>query len=270
MAPIFGCPINNGTIVMTSILLADHHRLFRAGVVKLIDTIGGFTLAAEVDTAGAALDYVAEYTPDILLLEMGMPDMSGFEVLRRIQRMHLGTRVVALTNWTTQPMPLHAMRAGIDGYLGKDIDPQEFEKALYKIRFGRRYISQAIAHDLARYAYGDLSDNPFQLLSVREVQIMLMVLDCKSPNAIADALNLSAKTVNSYRYRVFEKLGVKSDVQLTLLAVWHNVIELGLRETSAGEEVAILPGRKGPLAVRVQSREALAATLGIGGNGKHA
>ena len=99
---------------------------------------------------------------------------------------------------------------------------------------------------------------------------MLMVLDFKSPNAIADALNLSAKTVNSYRYRVFEKLGVKSDVQLTLLAVWHNVIELGLRETSAGEEVAVLPGRKGALAVRVQSREALAATLGIGGNGNHA
>lgn len=256
---------------MTSILLADHHSLFRAGMVKLIDAIGGFTLAAEVDTAGAAVDYVAEYTPDILLLEMGMPDMSGFEVLRRIQRMHLGTRVVALTNWTTQPMPLHAMRAGgIDGYLGKDIDPQEFEKALYKIRFGRRYISQAIAHDLARYAYGDLSDNPFQLLSVREVQIMLMVLGCKSPNAIADALNLSAKTVNSYRYRVFEKLGVKSDVQLTLLAVWHNVIELGLRETSTGEEVAVLPRRKGPLAARVQSHEALAATLGIGGNDKHA
>ena len=65
---------------MTSILLADHHSLFRAGMVELIDTIGGFNLAAEVDTAGAALDYVAEYTPDILLLEMGMPDISGFEV----------------------------------------------------------------------------------------------------------------------------------------------------------------------------------------------
>ena len=95
-------------------------------------------------------------------------------------------------------MPLHAMRAGIDGYLGKDIEPQEFEKALYEIRFGRRYISEAIAHDLARFAYGDLSDNPFQLLSVREVQVMLMVLGCKSPNVIADSLNLSAKTVNSY------------------------------------------------------------------------
>ena len=83
-------------------------------MVKLIDGIGGFTLAAEVDTGGAAVEYVAQYTPDILLLEMGMPDMSGFEVLRRIQRMHLGTRVVALTNWFTQPMPLHAMRAGMN------------------------------------------------------------------------------------------------------------------------------------------------------------
>ena len=99
---------------------------------------------------------------------------------------------------------------------------------------------------------------------------MLMVLGCKSPNAIADALNLSAKTVNSYRYRVFEKLGVKSDVQLTLLAVWHNVIELGIRETSRGEEVSILPSRKGPLAARSQSDDALAATLGIRDSDKSA
>lgn len=188
-------------------------------MVKLIDRIGGFTPAAEADTSSAAVEYVAQYTPDILLLEMSMPDISGFEVLRRIQRMHLGTSVVALTNWTTQPMPLHAMRAGIDGYFGKDIEPREFEKALYKIRFGRRYVSEAIAYEMARFAYGDLSDNPFQLLSVREAQAMLMVLGCKSSNVIADSLNLSAKTVNSYRYRFFEKLGVKSDVQLILLAV---------------------------------------------------
>ena len=82
-----------------------------------------------------------------------------------------------------------------------------------------RYVSEAIAYEMARFAYGDLSDNPFQLLSVREVQAMLMVLGCKSSNVIADSLNLSAKTVNSRRYRFFEKLGVKSDVQLILLAV---------------------------------------------------
>ena len=69
-------------------------------MVKLIDGIGGLTLAAEVDTGRAAVEYVAQYTPDILLLEMGMSDISGFEALRRIQRMHLGTRVVALTNWS--------------------------------------------------------------------------------------------------------------------------------------------------------------------------
>ena len=95
---------------------------------------------------------------------------------------------------------------------------------------------------------------------------MLMVLGCKSPNAIADSLILPAKTVNSYRYRVFEKLGVKSDVQLTLLVVWFSGIELGNRETSGGEEVAVLPNRKDPLAVRQQSHEVLAATLGISSN----
>ena len=235
---------------MTSILLADHHRLSRAAMVKLIDSIAGFTIVGEVSTAAAALEFVAEYTPDILLFEMAMPDISGFEVLRRIQRSHVGTRVVALTHWTRQPMPLQAMRAGIDGYLGKDISPEEFEGALYKIRFGRRYVSETISRDLARYAYGDLSDNPFQQLSVREIQIMLMVLGCKSPTAIAEVLHLSAKTVNSYRYRVFEKLGVKSDVELTLMAVQHDVIELGMRERDGREEITVLPNRKGPLATK--------------------
>ena len=99
---------------------------------------------------------------------------------------------------------------------------------------------------------------------------MLMVLGCKSPNVIADSPNLSAKTVNSYRYRVFEKLEVKSDVQLTLLAVWHNVIELGIRETASSEEVSVLPSRKGRLAARSQIDGPLAATLGIRDNDKSA
>lgn len=90
---------------------------------------------------------------------------------------------------------------------------------LRKFRFGRRYVSENISRDLVRYAYGDLSDNPFQQVSVREIQIMLMVLECKSPTVIAEALHLSAKTVNSYRYRAFEKLGVRSDVESTMLAV---------------------------------------------------
>ena len=88
-----------------------------------------------------------------------MPGISVFETLRRIQRLQVGTRVVALTHWTNHPLPLHAMRAGITGYIGKDISPAEFETALHKIRFGRRYISEIMVRDQARVAYGDLSDN---------------------------------------------------------------------------------------------------------------
>lgn len=235
---------------MTKILLADHQCLFRAGMVRLIDSIGGFAVAGEVDSAGAAVEFVAKHTPDILLLEMSMPGMSGFETLRRIQRLQVGTRVVALTHWTNQPLPLQAMRAGIAGYLGKDISPAEFEVALRKIRFGRRYISENIVRDLARVAYGDLSDNPFQQLSVREMQIMLMVLGCKSPSAIAEVLHLSAKTVNSYRYRLFEKLGVKSDVELVIMAIQHEVVDLGAPTGDLPRATNTSLERKGPLASR--------------------
>ena len=87
--------------------------------------------------------------------------MFGFEVLRRVKRQQLGTRVVALTQCVEQPMPLQALRAGFDGYLGKNVSSEEFAKGLYKARFGRRYISEEIARDLAQYAYGDVTDNPF-------------------------------------------------------------------------------------------------------------
>ena len=233
---------------MTKILLADHQCLFRAGMVRLIDSIGGFGVSGEVDSAEAAVEFVAQHTPDILLLEMSMPGISGFETLRRIQRLQVGTRVVALTHWTNQPLPLHAMRAGIAGYLGKDISPAEFETALHKIRFGRRYISENIVRDLARVAYGDLSDNPFQQLSVREMQIMLMVLGCKSPSAIAQVLHLSVKTVNSYRYRLFEKLGVKSDVELAIMAIQHEVVDLGAQKGDRPRTTDTPPDRKGPVA----------------------
>lgn len=233
---------------MTKILLADHYSLFRAGMVELIHSIGGFTVAGEVDSAESAVEFTAKHTPDILLLEMSMPGMSGFEALRRIQRLHVGTRVVALTHWTNQPLPLQAMRAGISGYLGKDISTEEFATALHKVRFGRRYISENIVRDLARVAYGDLSDNPFQQLSVRETQIMLMVLGCKSPSAIAEVLHLSAKTVNSYRYRLFEKLGVKSDVELAIMAIQHEVIDLGGHAGERPQTNHESRNRKGPLA----------------------
>jgi len=233
---------------MTKILLADHHSLFRAGMVKLIHSIGGFTVAGEVDSAESAVEFVAKHTPDILLLEMSMPGISGFEALRRIQRLQVGTRVVALTYWMNQPLPLQAMRAGIAGYLGKDISPEEFATALHKIRFGRRYISENIVRDLARVAYGDLSDDPFQQLSVREMQILLMVLDCKSPSAIAEVLHLSGKTVNSYRYRLFEKLGVKSDVELAIMAIQHDIVDLGAHTSGRCQTRREKPTRKGPMA----------------------
>ena len=237
---------------MTSILLADHHNLFRAGLVKVLESIKGFTVVGEVATAEAAIDFTVAHTPDILLLEMALPRVSGLEVVHRIRSQHVGTRVLALTHWTQQPMPLQAMRAGIDGYLGKDIVVDELEIALNRVRVGRRYIAENIAQDLARYAYGDLASNPFHELSVREIQVMLMVLGCKSPTQIAELLHLSAKTVNSYRYRLFEKLDVKNDVELTILAMRYKVIELAVKTTCQAEEITVLPSRDGPLGGRVR------------------
>ena len=235
---------------MTTILLADHHTLFRAGMAKLIESIGGFSVVGEVETAEAAIEFTTQYTPDILLIETSIPSMFGFEALRRIKRLHVGTRVVALTQCTDQPMPLQALRAGFDGYLGKGVSTTEFAKGLYKVRFGKRYISEEVARDLAKYAYGDVADNPFQQLSVRELQVLLMVLGGHTPTSNGQALHLSPKTVNSYRYRIFDKLQVHGDVALTKMAIQYKVIELGLSGEHAREMELKSLAVKGPLAGR--------------------
>ena len=125
---------------MTKILLADHYSLFRAGMVELIHSIGGFTVAGEVDSAESAVEFTAKHTPDILLLEMSMPGMSGFEALRRIQRLHVGTRVVALTHWTNHPYHCRLCVRAI-GYLGKDIT-EEFATALHKSLWATLYFRE--------------------------------------------------------------------------------------------------------------------------------
>ena len=230
-----------------SVSSADHYNLFRAGLVKVLESIKGLTVAGQVAAVEAGIDVTVAHTPDGLLLEMALPRVSGREAVRRIRSQYVGTRVLALTHWTLQPMPLQVTRVGIDGYSGKDIVVDKLKIELNTFRVGRRYIAENLAQDVARCAYGELASNPFQERSVREIQVVLMVLSCKTPTQIAVLLRLSSKTANSYRYRLFEKLDVKNDLELTMLAMRHKIIELAVKTTCQAEEITLLPSRDEPL-----------------------
>ncbi len=209
---------------MIRILVADAHRLFRTGLAKMLSEDQGFRIVAEADTGEQAVDLAREFLPHIALIDVLLSGIGGFEAAQRIVRLGQNVRVVALTACHSNPFPERMLRAGASGYLTKGVDQQELQCALRKVFAGQRYVCAEIAQQLAVSAFSPMDDQPFSRLSAREMQIMLMVVNCAKVSEISEGLHLSPKTVNSHRYRIFDKLGVSSDVELTLLALRYGLM----------------------------------------------
>jgi two-component system invasion response regulator UvrY len=209
---------------MIRVFLVDDHRLFRVALRRLLDTLKGIQIVGEADSGESAVSQVRELRPNIVLMDICMPGIGGIEATRRITRMELDIKVIAVTACEENPFPVQVLRAGALGYLTKGIAADELSTAIRRVFLGKRYLSTEIAQELAVNAFEDSPDSPFAQLSSREMQVMMMVVSCQKVNDISSDLHLSPKTVNSYRYRIFEKLNVSSDVELALMAVRHGMI----------------------------------------------
>lgn len=213
---------------MIRVLVADNQTLVRTGFVSLLSSMSQVQVVGQAASGEEVVQLARELNPDIVLMEVVLPGMGGFEATQRIIAYNRFTAVVALTSCTQAPFPAQMLKAGALGYLTKDVSLQELEQALRKVFMGKRYVCHTVAQDLASYAVEDNVESPFEQLSNREMQIMLMVVNCQKVSDISVSLHLSPKTVNSYRYRIFEKLNVKSDVELVLLAVQHGMVPVRL------------------------------------------
>ncbi len=211
---------------MINILLVDDHRLFRLGVARMLPERKGFKIVGEADNAEDGVNLARKHRPHIVLMDMLMPGIGGLEAIMRIRRIDRNIGVVALTACTSSPFPLQAMKAGAVGYLTKGVAPEELHTAIRRVYLGKRYLCAEVAQQIAETAFDSDFSSPFDLLSGREMQIMLMVINCRKVSDISADLHLSPKTVNSYRYRIFEKLGVSSDVELALFAVRHGMTQI--------------------------------------------
>ena len=211
---------------MIKILLVDDHRLFRLGIEKMLPESKGFRVVGGADGAEQGVSLARSLRPNVVLMDILMPGIGGLEAITRIRRIDRHIRIIALTACTSNPFPLQALKAGANGYLTKGVSPEELHTAIRRVYVGKRYLCTEIAQQLAEQAFDSDHDSPFSQLSGREMQIMLMVINCRKVSEISSDLHLSPKTVNSYRYRIFEKLGVSSDVELVLLAVRHGMTQL--------------------------------------------
>lgn len=210
---------------MIKVLLADDHDLVRTGVKRLLEDAGDIKVVGEAASGEDAIKLARELKPQVVLMDANMPGIGGLEATKRILRQVPEAKIIALTVHGDEPFPSKFLQAGAHGYLTKGADVQEMVRAIRQVAGGRRYIAADVAQQMALRQVTDDSDSPFETLSERETQVMLMVTQGCKVQDIADKLCLSPKTVNSYRYRLFEKLKVTSDVELTHLAIRHGVVQ---------------------------------------------
>ncbi len=208
------------------VLVVDDHDLVRTGITRMLADIEGLQVVGQAESGEDALLLARELKPDVVLMDVKMPGIGGLEATRKLMRSQPDVRVLAVTVCEEDPFPTRLMQAGASGYLTKGAALEEMVQAIRQVFAGQRYISPQIAQSLALKAFEpEKGNSPFDSLSEREIQIALMIANCHKVQSISDKLCLSPKTVNTYRYRIYEKLSITSDVELALLAVRHGMVD---------------------------------------------
>lgn len=212
---------------MTKILVVDDHDLVRMGIVRMLADVTGYEVVGDAKSGEEAVTKTRALKPDVILMDVKMPGMGGLEATKKLVAANPGLKVIAVTACDDDLYPPRLMQAGAVGYVTKGADFSEITNAINKVIRGDLYMSNNIAQQLAlrRYSGAAHQESPFECLSQRELQTTMLIAEGQKVNEIAATFNVSPKTINSYRYRIFEKLGINSDVELTLLAVKHNFLD---------------------------------------------
>lgn len=210
---------------MTRLVLVDDHDIVRTGLRMILENAPGLEVVAECEDGDQALQAVREHRPDVVLMDVNMPRLSGLEATRRITARFPDTRVIILTIHAQNPFPAQLLEAGASGYLTKGCDSSELLTAIRTVARGGKYIGADIAQQMALSMLPGGEGSPFDELSSREMEVMLMLVQGRGTKEIGEALSISPKTVATYKYRIQDKLGVENVVELTRLAMNHGVLE---------------------------------------------
>lgn len=211
---------------MINVLVVDDHELVRAGISRLLMDVPGIKVVGELSSGEDAIKFVKEKHPHIVLMDIKMPGIGGLEATRKMLRSDEEVKVIALTVCEDEPFPSKLLQAGAKGYLTKGAAIEEIVQAIKAVHSGKRYLGPEIAQQLAFKTLEENEKNLFDSLSDREMQVLLMITTGQKVQEISEKLCLSPKTVNTYRYRLFEKLKVSSDVELTHLAIRHRIVDM--------------------------------------------
>jgi len=209
------------------VLLADDHRLVRAGLRAVVEQFPDVTEVIEASDGREALAAVAQAMPDIVLLDIAMPSLNGLDACAQIVRDFPQSKVIMLSSHGSEPYVLQALRSGATGYLLKDAAVTELSMAMAAALRGELYITSAVSrHVVSRFLAGGGEESPLHQLTARQREILQLVAEGQSTKEIAHLLNLSAKTVETHRRQLMERLDIHDVPGLVRFAVRIGLVEM--------------------------------------------
>ncbi len=209
---------------MKKILLVDDHSIVRQGLKNLIELESDLEVTGEASSGVEALKLVRSNSYDIVVLDISMPDKNGVDTLHDLKHIAPDLPVLILSGYSEQQYALNLIRSGCKGYLSKDADSDEIIKAIRTIANGKRYISAELAELMSDQLSHPSEKQLHETLSDREFQVFFKLAGGLSPTEIATELNISIKTVSTYRTRILEKMSLKTNADLTYYAIKNELV----------------------------------------------
>lgn len=210
---------------MIKMLVADDHPIVRLGIKQMMADVPDICVAGEAESSAEVVKKVREEQWDVVLLDMTMPGRSGIETLKRIKDMKPKLPVLILSMHPEDQYAMRLLQAGAAGYMTKESAPDLLVKVIQEVAAGKRYISPALANDLAAKMIDKDEFPPHEKLSDREYQIFCMLAGGKAVSEIAEDLSLSVKTISTYRTRIMEKMNLTKNAELTYYAIKNRLMD---------------------------------------------
>jgi len=210
---------------LKTVVVVDDHDLIRVGICRLLTDVPDITVVGQAGSGEEAISLVKDLSPDIVFMDIRMPGIGGLEATRRILARQPETKVIVVSAFNDDVYPATLLKAGAYGYITKNADTEEIKTAVQTILANKIYVSPQLAQMLIVSGMANSEKSPLSELSQRELQIAELITSGKRANDVAETLSISPKTINTYKYRIYEKLGVTNDVELTLAAVKYGLVD---------------------------------------------
>lgn len=209
---------------MIRIVIADDHAIVRHGLRQLLSAETSMSIVGEAQNGNEVLELVRTTPVDIVVLDITMPGRNGLDTLKELRRLYPRVAVIVLSMHPKDQYAVRVLKAGASGYLSKESAPEELVSAIKKVDRGEKYITHEMAELLADYIQRGTGDEPHKQLSDREFEVLRMIGSGRGITEIAETLNLSVKTVSTYRSRIIEKTGLRSNAAMTRYVVEHRLL----------------------------------------------